>query len=37
MIAHGKDFVTGFSPERLEQFVECCENTTPVEVEAAEG
>ena len=31
VIAHGNDFMIGFSRERLEQFVECCEHTTPVE------
>ncbi len=31
VIAHGDDFLTGFSPERLEQLVDCCEHTTPVE------
>ncbi len=31
VIAHGKDFMTGFNPERLEQLVDCCEHTTSVE------
>ena len=37
MIAHGNDFVIGFSPDRLEQLVDCCEHTTPVEAAEAQG
>ena len=37
MIAHGNDFITGFSPKRLEQFVDCGEHSTPVEVAEAQG
>ena len=36
VIAHGNDFVIGFSPARLEQFLECCEHTTPVEAAEAQ-
>ncbi|NIR43737.1 MAG: hypothetical protein GWN99_07225 [Gemmatimonadetes bacterium] len=32
VIAHGKDFVIGFSPERLEMMLECCEHTTEVQM-----
>lgn len=32
VIAHGKDFVIGFSPERLEMMLECCEHTTEVDL-----
>lgn len=32
VIAHGKDFVVGFSPERLEMLLDCCEHTTPVDI-----
>ncbi len=33
MIAHGNDFMIGFNAERLEQLVDCCEHTTPVEAQ----
>jgi hypothetical protein len=36
VIAHGNDFIIGFNPERLEQFVDCCEHTTPVEAAQAQ-
>ncbi len=29
-IAHGKDFIVGFNPERLAQFVDCCAHSSPV-------
>ena len=32
VVAHGKDFVIGFSPERLEQLLECCRNTDPADI-----
>ncbi len=32
VIAHGKDFVIGFNPERLEMILECCEHTTEVDI-----
>ncbi len=31
VIAHGNDFMVGFSAERLGQLVDCCQHTTPVE------
>ncbi len=31
VIALGNDFITGFSPERLTQLVDCCEHSTPME------
>ncbi len=37
VIAHGNDFMTGFSPERLEQLVDCCEHTTLVGAAEAQG
>lgn len=30
-IAHGKDFMVGFNPERLAQFVDCCAHCSAVE------
>lgn len=36
VIAHGKDIVIGFNPERLAQMLECCENTTEVDAAALE-
>jgi glutaredoxin 3 len=33
VVAHGKDLVIGFSPERYEQFLTSCRHTTRVEVE----
>jgi glutaredoxin len=32
--AFGEDVVIGFDPERLEQFVRSCRNSSPVEVPA---
>lgn len=32
VIAHGKDFVIGFNPERLMMMLECFKNTTPVDI-----
>jgi hypothetical protein len=32
VIAHGKDFVIGFSPERLEMMLDCFEHTNKVEI-----
>lgn len=32
VIAHGKEFVIGFSPERLEMLLECCQHCTPVDM-----
>jgi len=33
VLTHGKDLVIGFSPERYEQFLTSCRNTTSVEAE----
>lgn len=33
VLAHGRDLVIGFSPERYEQFLTSCRNTTSVEAE----
>jgi glutaredoxin len=33
VVAHGKDLVIGFSPERYQQLVASCRNTTSVEAE----
>ncbi len=30
-LAHGNDLVIGFSPERYEQLLECCEHTSHVD------
>lgn len=32
VVAHGKDLIIGFNPERLEQLVDCCEHTSEVDV-----
>ena len=32
VVAHGKDFVIGFSPERLEMMLDCFEHTSPVDI-----
>lgn len=32
VIAHGKDFVIGFNPERLEMMLEGCERMTEVDI-----
>jgi hypothetical protein len=32
VIAHGKDFVIGFSPERLEMMLESCAHSSPVDI-----
>ena len=32
VIAHGKDFIIGFNPERLEMMLESCKNTSPVDI-----
>ena len=32
VVALGKDFVIGFSPERLEMMLDCCEHTSPVDI-----
>ncbi len=32
VIAHGKDFVIGFNPQRLEMMLDGCEHTTPVHI-----
>ncbi len=32
VIAHGKDFVIGFNPERLEMMLESCEKMTEVDI-----
>jgi hypothetical protein len=32
-IANDRDFVVGFNPERLAQFVDCCAHSSPVEIE----
>jgi hypothetical protein len=32
VVAHGKDFVIGFSPERLEMMLDCCAHTTEVDI-----
>jgi glutaredoxin len=32
VIAHGKDFVIGFSAERLEMMLESCQKTNAVEI-----
>ena len=37
VIAHGSDFITGFSAERLEQLVDCSEHMTPVEAAETMG
>lgn len=31
VLAHGRDLVIGFSPERYAQFLTSCRHTTPVE------
>ena len=31
-IAHGNDFIVGFNPERLAQFVDCSAHTTQVDI-----
>jgi hypothetical protein len=36
-IAHGKDFMVGFSPERLAQLVDCCAHSSEVEMTAEQG
>lgn len=36
VIAHGKDIIIGFNTKRLEELLECCRNTTAVEVPAAD-
>lgn len=35
VVAHGKDFVIGFNPERLELLLDCSRNSSPVEVPEA--
>jgi len=35
LITHGTDMMIGFDPERLEQFVSCCEHSSEVEIEPA--
>ncbi|MBI4514072.1 MAG: NrdH-redoxin [Gemmatimonadetes bacterium] len=35
VIAHGKDIIIGFNTKRLEELLECCRNTTPVDVAEA--
>lgn len=37
VIAHGKDFVVGFSPERLEMLLDCCEHSSEVDIPAEES
>ncbi len=32
VVAHGKDFVIGFSPERLRQLIDCHEHTQEVDL-----
>ena len=36
-IAHGNDIIIGFSPERMEQLLDCCEHSTRVDAEALEA
>lgn len=35
-LAHGNDFVIGFSPERYAQVLECCRRTSDVDAERLE-
>ncbi|MGD2217731.1 MAG: hypothetical protein PVJ64_13330 [Gemmatimonadales bacterium] len=37
VVAHGKDFVIGFNPERLEMMLDCCKHTTEVDLPGEEG
>jgi hypothetical protein len=32
VIAHGKDFVIGFNPERLAMMLDCCKHTMEVDL-----
>lgn len=34
VVAHGKDFVIGFNPDRYQMFLECCEHSTEVDLSA---
>jgi hypothetical protein len=31
-IARGNDFMVGFNPDRMEQFLDCCAHSSPVEI-----
>ena len=33
VVAHGKDFVIGFNPERMEMLLDACLHSTPYTVE----
>jgi glutaredoxin 3 len=37
VLAHGKDLVIGFSPERYNQFISSCERTTSVNPDQTEA
>lgn len=32
VVAHGKDFVVGFSEERFQMLLDCCERSSPVDI-----
>lgn len=32
VVAHGTDLVIGFNPARYEELLECCRNTSPVDL-----
>ncbi len=31
-IARGNDFMVGFNPDRMEQFLDCCAHSSPVDI-----
>lgn len=37
VVAHGNDLLIGFSPQRMEQMLECCRRSTEVDAEALES
>lgn len=36
VVAHGTDLLIGFSPERMERMLECCQRSTDVDADSLE-